>query len=255
MSHRSLEQIDHRPYSLPTGRWRFDQVWSELAFLHWPVSTRWLRTRVPLGLEIDEFDGTAWIGVVPFRLRIRLRGLPAIPRVQVFPELNVRTYVTAGGRPGVWFFSLDAPSPLAIWAARRWFHLPYFRARFEVREQPATSGDGAGWIHYHSTRLEGDSAEFGVRYRPTGPLVLASPGTLDHFLTERYCLYSADPAGMLYRADVHHAPWPLQAGEAEIATNTITAPLGLELEGAPRVAFSRRVDVATWPLESLASGR
>ena len=257
MRHGSFAQIDHRPFPLPSGRWRYSQIWSDLAFFHWPVSPRWLRKKIPLGLEIDEFEGRAWIGVVPFRLWIRRRGFPALPRIQIFPEINVRTYVSVDGRPGVWFFSLDAPSPLAIWAARRFFHLPYERSRFEVSVPPhAAARNDASMIEYQSSRVVGPAATFRGRYRPTGPVTLARPGTLDHFLTERYCLYSEDSHGTLYRGHVHHVPWPLQSMEAEIDENTMAAPLGLELDGPPEhLTFAQRIEVSTWPLERVRKAR
>lgn len=246
MSHPSFAELDHRVWPLPPGSWWWAQVWEDLAFLHWPVPAQELQSRIPVGLEVEEFDGTAWIGVVPFRLRIRARGLPALPKIGAFPEINVRTYVRTGGRPGVWFFSLDAPSRFAIWAARWLYNLPYSRSRFEVK----SGGDG---VTYRCERLDSAaSARFSGRYRPTGPVAPASPGTLDHFLTERYCLYAADSGGGLHRGEIHHAPWPLAPAEAEIEENTMVAPFGLTLEGSPRVAFSRRIEVATWPLRSLA---
>ena len=254
--HPSLSALDHRPWPLPERAWLYDQMWSDLCFLHWPVDARLLRRKLPIGLEVEEFDGSAWIGVVPFRLRIRVRGLPAIPRVQVFPELNVRTYVTAEGRPGVWFFSLDAPSPLAIHFARTRFHLPYYRAELTCAV-PKTPED---WIEFSSVRTDpiardDPAARFRARYRPKGEAEPARLGTLDHFLTERYCLYSADRAGGIHRGEVHHPPWPLQEAEVELEENSMTEPWGIPLEGEPRVAFARRTDVATWGLEAVGHGR
>jgi uncharacterized protein YqjF (DUF2071 family) len=164
------------------------QVWHDLLFAHWPLAPEILRPLVPPALALDTFNGQAWLGVVPFRMTgIRLRATPAIPWFSAFPELNVRTYVTHGGKPGVWFFSLDATNSAAVAAARLWFHLPYFRAEMNLAPKQ-------GWIFYHSRRTHRGSpgAELKARYRPTGRASAAEPGTLDHWLTERYCLYSAD---------------------------------------------------------------
>jgi uncharacterized protein YqjF (DUF2071 family) len=125
-----LQDTAHRPWPLPMGSWVMAQTWHDLLFAHWPVDTQRLRTLIPEPLEIDQFDGQAWLAVVPFRMSgIRLRWTPAVPWLSAFPELNVRTYVKSGGRPGVWFFSLDAGNALALAIARAWFHLPYYRAR------------------------------------------------------------------------------------------------------------------------------
>lgn len=242
MSHPSLASVAHRPYPLPRGPWRLAQVWEDLAFLHWPVAASALRPHVPPGLEIEESDGSAWIGVVPFRLRLNCRGLPALPRIQVFPEINVRTYVTAEGRPGVWFFSLDAPSRIANGSARRLYRLAYRHARVSIE----TEAEG---FRFRAERREDPRpAAFDARYRPTGPPAPPAPGTLDHFLTERYCLYAADRRGRLFRGDVHHLPWDLQEAESELTECSMTAPIGVPLEGAPRVAFARRIEVVTWGL-------
>lgn len=248
-SHPSFAHLSHRPWPLPESGWLWSQVWEDLLFLHWPVPAIALRPLIPPALAIEEREGSAWLGIVPFRLRIRLRGLPALPRIGIFPEINVRTYVTAEGRPGVWFFSLDASSRLAVAAARRLFHLPYRRSRFDL-EPPR---DPEGWIGFRSERVEAPSpAVFAGKYRPRGPARPAEPGSLDHFLTERYRLYAADPAGAIRSADVHHAPWPLAPAEVEIAECTIAEPLGIPLVAAPRALFTRRLEVATWPLAAVA---
>lgn len=200
-----------------------------------------MRHLVPGGLEVQEFDGTSWIGVIPFRMTgVARRPLPDLPWISAFPEINVRLYVTRDGRPGVWFLSLDAANPLAVWAARRWFHLPYHRADMAV------AADGPG-VAYRSVRREGE-ATFRGRYRPVSEPFEAAPGTLERWLTERYCLYAVDGDGSLRRTEVHHRPWPLQQAEAEITGNTMCEPHGLSLpDGPPLVHFSRRLDVVVWP--------
>src|SRR5882762_8899476 len=159
------------------------QTWHDLLFAHWPIDPMALRLLVPPQVPLDLFQGRCWIGVVPFRMSgIRARGLPPLPGLSRFPELNVRTYVTLGGKPGVYFFSLDATNLPAVWAARSFYHLPYFHAAM-------TAETRAGSIHYSSRRYR-SQAEFRARYRPTGEVRLAAEGSIDHWFTERYCLYT-----------------------------------------------------------------
>lgn len=234
----------HRPWPPPARPWSLAMRWHDLLFAHWPVPPRAVRPLVPAGLELDAFDGSAWIGVVPFRMTgVRLRRLPAFAGA-AFPELNVRTYVTAGGRPGVWFFSLDASSRAAVRAARLWFGLPYFDARIRVR----SAGDA---VRYHSTRTHRGAppAGFEASYRPTGPPRASAPGSLEHWLTERYCLYALR-RGRLLRGEIHHAPWPLQPAEAEIRSNTMARAAGIDLpESRPLLHYAGRLDVVAWAPE------
>jgi uncharacterized protein YqjF (DUF2071 family) len=218
------------------------QRWEDLLFAHWPCSPGALRPVVPEALEIDTYDGTGWLGVVPFRMSgVRPRGLPPIPAAHAFPELNVRTYVRHGGKAGVWFFSLDAASSFAVAVARLWYHLPYFRADMRV----AARGDA---VRYSSARTHAGAGEatFDAQYGPTGPVERAAPGTLAHWLTERYCLY-ASGGGRLWRGDIHHAPWPLQPAHATISLNTMAHAAGIHLpDTAPLLHFARRLDVRVW---------
>jgi uncharacterized protein len=205
------------------------QTWSDLLFAHWRVPPDSIR--LPAGLELDTFDGSAWLGVVPFLISgHRPRFTPALPKLSRFPELNVRTYALHDGVPGVWFFSLDAASQVAVWSARRTYFLPYFKAEMAI--------DGS----YRSART---GARFEARYGPTGPVYESRPGTLDHWLTERYCLFAQRPRGKLLRADIHHVPWPLQPAEATIEVNTMS-PVPLPDE-APLLHFAKRIDVHIWP--------
>lgn len=224
--------------------------WRDLLFAHWPVDPAPLRAALPPGLELDLFDGEAWVGVVPFQMTDTApRGLPALPcRPSRFLELNVRTYVRHNGRAGVWFFSLDADSGLAVRAARWSFHLPYHHARMALRCD-ATSG----WRHYSNERSHrgvGAGAFLG-RYRPGAPLPLAAPGSLEHWLTERYFLASATPRGALRIGEIHHAPWPLHAAEAEIERCTVTDAFGITLpDRPPLLHFAAQLDVVAWLLRS-----
>jgi uncharacterized protein YqjF (DUF2071 family) len=220
------------------------QSWRNLLFAHWPVPAAVLKPLVHPALTVQELDATSWIGVVPFRMRgVMRRPLPDLPWISAFPELNLRLYVTYEGRPGVWFLSLDAANPLAVWAARRLFHLPYEHARMSVTRE----GDA---VRYRSERRGRRNAiAFEARYRPSSERWLAAPGSLDHWLTERYCLYTASSRGALLRAEVHHAPWPLQRAEAEIERNDLLVPHGLTVTGEPLLHFAQRLDVVVWPLE------
>jgi len=217
------------------------QTWHDLLFAHWPVPHATLRPLVPSQLELDEFAGQCWAGVVPFRMSgIRRRGMPALPGLSRFPELNVRTYVTHGGKPGVYFFSLDAANRPAVWAARRFYHLPYFHAEMKCE-------DSGRKILYSSRRLK-STAEFRGTYRPLAEVRLCEKGSLEHWLTERYCLYTTH-RDELYRGEIHHQPWPLQDAEAELETNTVAAAAGISLPGAaPSLLFARRLEVLIWPL-------
>jgi uncharacterized protein YqjF (DUF2071 family) len=229
----------HRPWPLPDEPWVNAQTWVDLAFLHWRVDGEELQRAVGRAVELDTFDGDAWLGVTPFLLvDFRLRGLPAVPRLSTFPELNVRTYVTRDDRPGIWFFSLDAASTLAVEGAKRLYKLPYHRAQMSCTR----AGDR---VRYESAR---PGAAFSGSYRGSGDLFQPEPGTLEHFLTERYCLYTEN-GGRVYRADIHHPPWDLQRGEATIDLNTM-APLALG-DDEPHVLFSPRQDVVVWPLVEL----
>jgi len=228
--------------------WIMAQTWHDLLFAHWPVPVKVIRALVPSALTLDLYKGTAYLAVTPFWMSgVRPRLVPAAPWVSTFPELNVRTYVTlAGNRPGVFFFSLDAGNPMAVEIARRTFHLPYYRARMTAR----WVGDGdARAVSYesHRTDARAPAAELVGSYAPTGPVFTSEPGSLEHFLTERYCLYAADSSERLYRADIHHVPWPLQPARAHFDVNTMTASLGITLPDVPPLLhFARELDVRVW---------
>ena len=214
------------------------QTWEELLFAHWQVPADALRTHVPDELELDAYEGAAYLGITPFRVtNLRLRGLPPVPLLSAFIELNCRTYVSHGGeKPGIWFFSLDASSRLAVEAARRLYKLPYFQARMTPPARFTSVRVGADREH-----------DWESSYRPTG-VGIPEGESLERFLAERYCLYTTDEAGALHRAEIHHPPWPLQEATAEIGVNTI-APDGLEVEGEPHLMYSALQDVLIWPLE------
>jgi uncharacterized protein YqjF (DUF2071 family) len=238
---------DHRPWPVPERPWVQAQRWSDLLFAHWPLPPERLRRLVPSQLPLDTREGVGWIGVVPFYLSgLRARGLPPLPGLRAFPELNVRTYVTLDGKAGVYFFSLDAGNPAAV-AGARLLHLTYYYAWMSIRRR-------GGWTDYASQRLlPGPTyARFRGRYRPIGPASPPTVGSLAYWLTERYCLYTVDRRGRVSRLEIHHPPWQLQDAEAELGLNTMTAPIGLRLpETRPRLHFSRRQDMVGWMPERL----
>jgi len=241
--HVAFSRTDHRQWPMPHGRWTWRQGWKDLLFAHWPVAASALRPHVPAGLTVQEFAGTSWIGVVPFRMSgVMRRPFPDLPWLSAFPELNLRLYVERDGKPGVWFLSLDASNAVAVWAARRFFHLPYFLAEIAFDHRP----DG---FAFSSHRTGGTGrVSFRTHYRSSSPPFEAKPGSLESFLAERYCLYAQAPGGALYRADVHHVPWPLQEARGEVEASELLLPHGLAVDGAPILHFSSGVDVVVWPM-------
>ncbi|MDA1273683.1 MAG: DUF2071 domain-containing protein [Verrucomicrobia bacterium] len=219
--------------------------WENLLFAHWRVPPDLLRSQIPPELDLDRFDNEAWLGIVPFRMcDTRLRGLPPIPGVSSFLELNVRTYVTLNGKRGVWFFSLDAASRLAVRAARRFFHLPYFDASMSAKPKSSRT-------EYSSRRTHRGAlgVEFRAVYWPQSESSQSLPGSLEHWLTERYCFFTVDGSGRLACCEIHHLPWPLRLAGADVALNTMAEPLGIELPPIPdALHFAERLEVLGWPL-------
>lgn len=242
-----LEETAHRPWPMPDSPWVMTQTWNDLLFAHWPVDAAALREHVPASFEIDLFDGQAWLGVVPFHMtNVTPRFVPALPWVSAFPELNVRTYVRVGDKPGVYFFSLDAGNPVAVGAARTLLNLPYYSAEMSVEPKD-------GGIHYRSRRGGENPAEFTATYRGLEDARPPRRGTLEYFLTERYCLYAVNHRFVAYRLDIHHPPWPLESAEAEITCNTMADAAGVRLPSmAPLLHFSKRQDMVCWSPSALS---
>lgn len=240
-----LSVTAHRPFPLTTSPWAMTQTWSDLLFAHWPVAPDRLRDFVPHPLQIDLFDGTAWFGLIPLRMvNVCPRGLPPLPWLSNFLELNVRTYVTYKGKPGVYFFSLDASNPVAVQVARMTYQLPYFRAAMTCQFKGQS-------IDYASRRTHSASPPlaFQASYQPCAPAALSKPGSIEHFLTERYCLLLADKKGQIYCGDVHHRQWQLQPAEAEIRVNTMGQEFGIALAAKPALLhFAKTIDTIEWPL-------
>lgn len=239
---RATERRAQAPARRP---WAMRQVWTDLLFAHWPTPARDLAARLPPGMELDTWEGEAWVGVVPFRMPyLRVRWLPDLPPFSHLLETNVRTYVRVGGKPGVFFLSLDADNPITIEVARRWFALPYFNARFACKFSDQL-------VDYHVTRTDWRAAPgaFAARYRPTAAPCNVAPGTLEDWLTARYALYTVARSGRIMRCDVAHAPWRLSPAEAEISVNTLARSRGVTLaETAPLLHYSARIDALAWSI-------
>ena len=246
-----LDRVAHRPWDMPGGPWLMTQTWHDLLFAHWPVHVSALRPLVPRAFELDLFTGQAWIGIVPFFMtNVAPRGVPAMSWMSEFPELNVRTYVRIGDRPGVYFFSLDAGSRLAVRTARLLLNLPYFPAAMSVR--PDRSG-----IAYESRREAAkQTASLRIEYRPAGIPFEPVRESLEYFLTERYCLYNVDRRGRPYRLEIHHPPWKLQTAEAVVTENTMADAAGISLPPvAPLLHFVKRQDMVAWAPAAMARDR
>lgn len=226
-----------RPHVLPVMR----QDWHHLLFLHWEVPAASLEPHLPRGLEVDTFEDRAFVGLIPFTINhVHPKGLPPIPSASRFHETNLRTYVHHRGEPGIFFFSLEAASTLAMLGARAGFGLPYMRARMSMRMEGA---DEAPALEFRSERRwpGPKPARLHVRGRGTGPVHLAEPGTLEFFLVERYVLF-VQRAGRLLKARVHHAPYPLRTAEAEVFEESLTTAAGLARPSAPPlVHYAREV--------------
>ncbi len=243
-----LWATSHRLTPMPTGPWIMTQVWHELLFAHWPIAPHLLRPLVPSSLPLDTFDGQCWVGIVPFHMsNVHPRGFPSVYGLSRFPELNVRTYVTLHDRPGVYFFSLDAANPIAVFLARHFFLLPYFTAHMSSH----SIGDT---IYYRSRRIHkhAPSADFVVSYRPIAPVVYATSGTIEHWLTERYYLYTVSH-DHVYRGDIHHRLWPLQIAEYEEMQNTMALSHQIPLPNIPPLLhYSQLQEVLVWPLRKIS---
>jgi len=257
--------IRTRPGAFPV----MTQNWGKLLFMHWPVDEDVLRPLVPSQLSIDKFEGLAWIGVVPFTMwGIRASFLPPIPGTRAFHELNVRTYVHYRGVPGVWFFSLDAANSLAVWGARTFYHLPYFNSTMSLNQEGNT-------IHYSSKRKNKRSyaqffaseskgfsvdlnserfqnlprAELEMSWTLAEPIPQSKPGSIEFFLTERYCLYAYN-RDRLYQSRIFHEPWKLRIASSESRRSTMIESLGVcPPKAEPLLQYAESISVDIWSLK------
>jgi uncharacterized protein len=222
-----LSQTEHRPYPLPEGSWFLRMRWHNLLFMHWPVPEDVLRPLIPPALELDTFEEPTWLGLVSFCMEsVWPRFLPALRRLLSFPELNLHTYATYEGKPGVCFFSLDAHNPAAVRLAPATFGLPYFDADMHYQARGAE-------VRHRSLRKHEDAppARFAASYRPSGEPFDSHPGSLETFLTERYGFYSAGVGGSgpVRRGDIHYWIWSLQSAEVEAEEMEMTARIRVTL--------------------------
>ena len=243
-----LATTSHRPWPLPTAHWSMTQRWNDLLFAHWPIPAAQIAPLLPDGLAVDTFDGSAWVGVVPFWMdQIRFHGLPAIPGLSRFPELNLRTYVREphSNLAGVYFFSLDAGNPLAVAYARTFYRLPYYWAKMRIDHC-----DNREFCYTSERRFTKHPARFRARYRSLGQA--SDKHGLEQFLTERYALYASHPSGALFKGNIHHLPWPLERAEAEFEINELPAAHGIVLpDTKPLLHYSRELVVYVWSLEQM----
>ncbi len=225
------------------------QNWGKLLFMHWRIEDKLLRPLIPKALEIDTFDGSAWIAIAPFTMwdiSAFPPFLPAVPGLSAMHELNVRTYVHIDRVPGVWFFSLDCNSAAAVLGARSFFHLPYYNAEIELNQDGET-------IDYGLSRRGDPPAEFNASWNMGESLRYAHPGSLEFFLTERYCLYSEDD-DEIYRSRIYHQPWPLQKASLVSFESTMIESHGLPTPpGDPLLHYAEELSVEIWPLKELGT--
>jgi uncharacterized protein YqjF (DUF2071 family) len=225
--------------------WIMAQAWDDLLFAHWPVPPEQLLRLVQAPLELDTFDGRAWLGVVAFRISdLHLRGLPPVPTLSGFPEVNLRTYVRLGNRPGVLFLSLQCANRLGMAIARPWFRLPYRFADVEFTTQ-------SGEVHFTSRSPE--HADFAAVYSPTSMTATSGQDSLEAWLTERYCYYAQCGSSGIFRSDIAHAPWSLAPARARISRNSLPAAFNLRLpECKPLLHYAAHMHARIRPLVRVA---
>lgn len=238
-----INDIAHRSSPLPSKNWVMKHTWSNLLFLHWPIHPSKLRPYIPSPLQIDTYDGFAWLGVVVFVIEgIYLRGLSNISLVPIIQEVNVRTYVRYGEKTGVYFLSLDANHWSTYTIAKHWYRLFYHPAKISIQDKENI---------FHIESIRKGKAETPIMlkgmYTPLAAEYIPKVGMVDHWVTERYCLYSTRNGKDIYCAKIHHRPWVLQQAEFEIETNTLFMPFYMDLRGAKPIAhFSKGVDALIW---------
>lgn len=244
-----LQVTSYPPFLSPVKPWVMTQTWHHLLFAHWPVTVAYIREFIPPPLTVDTIDGFAWVGIVPFNMsHIRFRGLPYIPGTTRFPEINVRTYVVHNGIPGVFFFSLDTTHPLAVIGARRFLSLPYYQAKIQTSQKNNI-------FLYRNKRIHRSAypASFEAEYTPVSDGFYSSASSMEHWLTERYCLYTYDDHYM-YRGDIHHTPWTLHHAKAFISENSMLTPLRFPVkQSQPLLHYARKKKVRIFPFVRVAS--
>lgn len=245
----SLIKNTAHPYcSMPSKKWIMRQSWKNLIFVHWPLNPERLRMHIPPSLQIDTFNGSAWLGIVVFEMGgIYPRGLSTLSITSAFPEINVRTYVRYNEKPGVYFLSLDVGDWASLTIAKRWLHLPYHPAKISIQKLKST---------FHCSSIRQSSKHEPIIYEgihtPISEIFFPQEGSLDHWLTERYCFFSTNKKARLYCCEIHHAPWPLQLGKTEVKQNTLFSPFHIDLTGTqPITHFSKGVDSLIWNIKNV----
>ena len=243
-----MKKQDHRSWPVPSKNWIMRQTWKNVFFAHWPILPERLRSSIPSSLDIDTYQQMAWLGVVIFEIEgIYFRGLSPISVVFRFPEVNLRTYVQHKGKPGVFFLSLDVGNWASLAISKRWYHLPYCKAKISYRKEGNT---------FHCQSVRNGNSNNPITFKGSFTTDLRSyfpeEGTIDHWLTERYCLYSLDRKGNIYCGDIHHKPWSLQKAQAVLSNNTLPAPFGIDIsEDEPILHFSKGLDALFWNIKKI----
>jgi uncharacterized protein YqjF (DUF2071 family) len=225
-----------------TWPWIMTQRWQHLLYQHYRVDEAELRALLPDELEIDTFDGSAWVSLIPLLMNhVHLRDVIPVPTTNRFPEMNLRTYVHRKGVQGVWFLSIDACSWFSVQIARRAFHIPYFDA--DMTFTPTADG-----YHFTSRRSGPTEVRYEAEYRPTGTPGLPPADSVHAFLAERYCMYSTSASGKLLRGDISHSPWHIQGAEVSATTDNVLTAIGLHPLADPVVAYSPGTQSVAWPM-------
>jgi len=239
----AVREDGHLPFPMPNRSFALSQEWRDLTFMHWKVDPKRLKPHLPDGLEIDFFQGDAYVGVIPFVMKnVRPKSLPSVPGISTFAEFNIRTYVVKDGQPGVFFLTLDAKSLMTCFYAPRAYGLAYRYAKAKVKKQGET-------LHWHSRRTS-DGVQLIGSSTPSGSIQTADSATLEHFLFERYCLYT-EHKGCLRRAYVYHQPWNFHEAEVNLETNSLleSYDMGLDVLAPDLVHYSKGLPVKTWSIE------
>ncbi|OKL35690.1 YqjF family protein [Domibacillus mangrovi] len=245
--YKELREVEQRPYPLPSSQWMMKQTWSNMLFAHWPVSADLLRVHIPVQLKIDLCDGTAWMSLIPFQTHhTRLHFMPKFPFYHSYLELNVRTYVTYEGVPGIYFFSLDANKWPIVTSAKIGAALPYKHARMKMTIKDPV-------VHYTSQRQHpGSSREcFQASYQQSSSIYVPDKESLEYWLLERYCFWTLK-GNTLYRGDIHHDRWRITKAQADLHHNTMASFLPRHsFQNEPLLHFSSNKSVFTWPLKKV----
>jgi uncharacterized protein YqjF (DUF2071 family) len=251
-----LYSVEHRPWLPPDSQWLISQSWNDLLFAHFAIDPATLRQLVPDALTLDLYDGVAWLTVSPCcTSHLRPSGIPPLPAFSFFPQVSLRTYVTLQGKPGVYYFSVDAANLSVVWFARAFFRMPYWHSAIQISGATIHAQHSEeGSIRFHSSRIN-SPAVIDLAYAPEGNPERARRWSLDEFLTERYCVYSWNRR-VYYRTEVHHQPWLLQRSSVEICTNSLADSLALALPPKPDLChFSRSLKMLAWAPETIRLSR